>query len=152
MEEIARGTLSTRTDVLLFLEEPKNAIFTLEKDNMHRTYMVNKAKDSDVLFVRLLIGQDNNDWNQYTYIGLIVYEPYIKFKPKRKQNWGYDTEKVSLAFYLLNTLVDNILRSTDFATSEPKFYHEGKCSKCGKRLTQPNSIAKGMGAKCRSKF
>ena len=152
MEELIRGRITESVDVLLFLDEARNAIFTLEKGDIHRTYMVNQPKDKDILFVRLLTGQDNSDWGNYTYIGLIVYEPHIKFKPKKQQNWGHDTEKVSVAFYLMNTLVDNILRSPKFSESEPFFFHEGKCAKCGKRLTVPKSIEIGMGAKCRGKL
>lgn len=143
-----RGRIKSLAHILHFLHSPKNAIFTLEKDDIHRTYMVNKPKNGDIVFVRLLTGKDNSDFHHYTYIGLLIDEPYLSFKAKKQQNWGLDTDKVSVSVYLMNTLVDNLLRNPKFEESLPHFYHEGKCSKCGKKLTVPASIERGMGAIC----
>ncbi len=77
-----RGRITSKEDILSFLTNPKNAIFTLQKkvDDMHRTFMINKSKDSDLVFVKLLIGADNSRWDNYLYLGLLLFKPHLKFK------------------------------------------------------------------------
>jgi len=149
MEEIpSRGRIIAKEDILNFLTAPKNAIFTLENEDLYRTYRVNKVKDGDIVFVSLLMGWDNTNFHAYQYIGLLAFKPHITFKPKKQQSYGADTEKISLSFYLLNTLIDNILHKSNFEKLDPYFWHEGKCAKCGKKLTVPESIERGMGTIC----
>ena len=144
----SRGRVREKGDIIHFLTNPCNALFTLVKDTKRRTYKVNKAKDGDVVFVNLLIGQDNTNFNNYHYIGLLIFKPNLTFRPKKQQTYGKNNEAVSLSYYFLNDLISNILHKPDFEKLEPEFWHEGKCARCGKKLTVPESIKKGMGAIC----
>lgn len=148
-----RGRIVEKEDINNFLTDPQNAIFTLEKGDMHRTYMANKAPDDDAkIFIKLLTGSDNTDWHSYTYIGLLITVPYYKFIGKKTYNINANNDHVSLSFYMLNTLIADLLRKVDFENSQIHFYHEGKCSRCGRRLTDPDSIRKGMGSVCINKI
>lgn len=118
------------------------AIFTLVSGvtGARYTYKITKAKDcQDLFFASLLTGRDNE--NNYTYLGIV------------NQN-GVRVTKASK--YTANSVP---VRALDFfikhLSSVPEnlgVYHENKCCCCGRTLTTPESIIKGVGPECEKRL
>ena len=96
------------------------------------------------LIIRLLNGSDNN--NSFTYLCTIklVGELPMIFREKSKIS---ETAKsfivFDMAFYklLLNMSIPNL-----------EIWHEGRCCRCGRKLTVPESIEAGVGPECAGKL
>jgi hypothetical protein len=107
--------------------------FTLVGRERRFTYRLSRSDDDKLTFVKVLSGPDNN--NDYQYIGFIP-EGEDKLVAGRK---GHPD---ALSFKAL----DWYLHHPDHPAVE--FWHEGACCKCGRALTNPESIARGIGPHC----
>jgi hypothetical protein len=125
-----------------------HAVFTLvsKKSGARKTFRVSAAEDkNDFWFVGLLTGSDNT--SDYKYLGALFIKSVgpdagaLGFK-LNKQGWG---EEAAKAFAWL-------LRSIDKGDAQffddAEFFHEGRCGKCGRALTTPESITLGLGPIC----
>lgn len=115
-----------------------NAIFTIrsKKTGTRFTYKVSKAKDSDIWFVGLLSGPDNNA--DYKYIGIITSDK--KFIRTKRSKVGYEAPSFKGFNWFFNHLHNY--------QEQAEVYHEGRCGRCGRRLTVPESIESGFGPEC----
>lgn len=120
-----------------------NATITLESENTknHFTYKIKQSEDNDNLyFVKLLRGSDNEQ--DYSYVGC-YYKDNNYFYPCKKYReipvnfWPPSMRAINYFF----ERIDNI---------PPKLhvYHEGRCGRCGRKLTTPESIKLGFGPEC----
>lgn len=114
-----------------------NATFTMSsiKTGSHYTFKVKKSVDGNVLFVSMLTAPE-----VWTYIGLLKGNALIKLTAKSR--YGYDSIPVKAFNYMLRNLL---------ADKMPPFMlirHEGKCGRCGRKLTHPESIDRGIGPEC----
>lgn len=114
-----------------------NAIFTITNTNTGNrfTYKVRKSKDNEIYFVSVLTGSDNT--NDYSFIG------YIKnglFNSSKKSRITSD----STSFKVFNWLIFNLNKIPSIV----QVFHEGKCGRCGRKLTTPESIQRGLGPEC----
>ena len=127
------------TDWTNFIKAGK-AIFTLENENSGNrfTYKVKKLKDKDIWFVSVLNGPDN--YHNYNYLGCIFGQD---FRSTKKSKIGQDALSFK-AFKWLNSM----LNVTAPLPEGINIYHEGRCGRCGKRLTVPSSIMSGFGPEC----
>jgi hypothetical protein len=110
------------------------ATFVNTKTNNRFTFKVKQKKDSNLFFVSVLTNPDT-----YTYIGTVING---QFKHGKKSKITKDAQSVRVFDYVFNNLVSNSL---------PNFievWHEGRCGKCGRNLTVPESIANGLGPEC----
>ena len=114
-----------------------NALITLQsaKTGAHYTYRVRKAEDGNIHFVSLLTGNDNT--SDYTYIGILTRQG---FRITGKSRLTAASTPVR-AFDFFTKRIDNI-------PQDLKVYHEGKCCRCGRTLTTPESIEAGIGPEC----
>jgi hypothetical protein len=141
-----------------------NAIFTIESTRTGKwfTYEVNKPKDSDNLFfVGVLRGPDNT--SSYSYIGLLSNRdnPEFRFIQTGKSKFTKlipdpkgeiiikgerfkreDSTCVKAFKFFYKNLMENKLHE------EMNFYHMGYCGRCGRTLTVPESVARGIGPVC----
>jgi hypothetical protein len=99
--------------------------------------------DQQVLwFVNLLTGPDNI--SNYTYMGTI-HRGVFKATTKSKHP---DSTSFKAFHWFWNKLTMHELdKFPQFA-----FYHEGRCGRCGRRLTVPESIESGYGPECINKI
>lgn len=130
------SNLLDKKDIKTFVFAGK-AIFTMvnTKTRNRFTYKVTKAKQNDIFFVSVLTGSDNI--SDYTFIG------YIKtgvFNWSKKSRISRD----SISFKAFNWLINNIINIPDVV----EIWHEGKCCRCGRILTTPESIERGIGPEC----
>lgn len=114
------------------------ALFTLESSTtgVRYTYKVTKLKRANVWFVHLLTGPDNE--NSYAYLAYFNDDIKLKLSNKSKLNWE---SKPVQAF-------DYLLRHIDAVPDKLKVYHSCKCGRCGRTLTTPESIERGIGPEC----
>ena len=118
------------------------ARFTLvSKQTQKRyTYRVAKAKDKDMFFVGLLVGQNNE--TDYEYIGFIG-EGRHRMVAGKKGNASHPAY-VGLDWTLSQLNAGNMPQALEF-------WHEGRCARCARLLTDPASIARGFGPECAGK-
>lgn len=105
------------------------------------TYRVTRAKDEqgqpkDLWFVGLLSGPDNEA--DYAYVGAINGT----FKLTRKSRMSADSTPVKAFAYLYGNLAAGRM------PPEAEVRHEGHCGRCGRTLTVPESIDRGIGPEC----
>ena len=103
------------------------------------TYEVKKAKDGNVYFVGFLCGPNNEE--DYRYLGIISV-PSLQFKLTAKSMAGRDSRAYKAFQYVWGCLMNN--RPIEHVT----VLHEGRCGKCGRVLTVPESIMRGIGPEC----
>lgn len=141
-------TMNT-ADTINFLTSGR-AVGTLKSNasGSHFTYKVSKnRKDENMFFVSLLTGPDNE--YDYNYLGLLLVHPEqntMSFRVTHKSCAGNDAASVKGFRWMLAKLN----RAQDL---EPQgtFQHEGSCGRCGRTLTDPQSIETGLGPVCREK-
>jgi Family of unknown function (DUF6011) len=131
-----------------------NSTFTLvsKKTGVRFTYHVQQAKpnfdrpmaSAPVFFLRLLNGPDNH--NDYQYVGIIKHiDSYwvVKQTAKSKVDPG------APSYQAINWYLGKVLNRQN--TDMVEFWHEGKCGRCGRKLTVPSSLEIGLGPECAGK-
>lgn len=113
----------------------------------HFTYKVQApfAKDgttrdlgSDFRFVKVLTGSDNE--SSYSYLGYIRRDVF--FHGGRKAHIAYDAPTAKAFAYSWRNIVQGAIPPA------LEVWHEGRCGRCGRKLTVPSSIASGFGPEC----
>lgn len=123
-----------------------NARVTLvsEKTGARFTYRVraSKSREGDerppVHFVALLSGPDNDA--DYQFLGTVFADG--TFRVSAKSRIGADAPSAKAFAYAWAHL------SRGQLPPQCEVWHEGRCGKCGRTLTVPESIATGLGPVC----
>jgi Family of unknown function (DUF6011) len=92
--------------------------------------------DADAWFVSLLNGPDN--WSNYQYIGLIRGGRFARTARSRVTE---DAPSFIGFAFCFDKLSQGTIKGFEF-------WHEGKCGRCGRKLTVPESVAAGFGPEC----
>jgi len=119
------------------------AVFTVgSPKGQHYTYRVvhkTSAKYGDSWFVYVLTGRDNE--GDYTYVGVLNWREHVHLT--RASKYRPDSQPVKVFNWAMR-VIQNL-------TPLPVGYtiqHAGKCGRCGRTLTDPTSIATGIGPVC----
>jgi hypothetical protein len=99
---------------------------------------------SERLFVAVLTGSDNT--SDYTYLGQIIRQPHPRYEHGRKSKIGPDAPSAKAAQWYLARLFGG----GDLAPVE--VWHDGTCARCGRDLTDPLSVSRGIGPECWAKM
>ena len=115
-----------------------HATFTLTsaKTGIHFTYKIHAAQDGNISFASVLNGPDN--WENYRYIGLVDATYVLR---AGKKGLPDAPSFKALAWTLFRLQRGNI-------PEDLTIQHEGRCCACARRLTHPDSIARGIGPEC----
>lgn len=114
--------------------------------NTRYTFKIQKGKQEDAPhFVKFLNGSDNE--SSYMFIGTIFNE--TNYRHSFKSPIKSDATVVKTLEWVLNVLNGRFDKSK-FSLIE--FWHEGRCGKCGRKLTVPSSIISGIGPSCGGKL
>ena len=89
-------------------------------------------------FVSVLTGSDNT--GDYDYLGCIYRE--MAYAHGRKSVVAQNAPSAIAFAWVWRTLTGGKMHP------ELAVYHEGRCGRCGRRLTTPESIEIGLGPKC----
>jgi hypothetical protein len=124
-----------RKDSLRFILGGNSTVtFVNSKTDNRFTYKIKKSKDSDLYFVSLLNSPDN-----YVYIGVIIPNG---FRYGKGSSISSNAQSIKVFSYVFHNLLNDTL--LDYI----QIWHEGKCGKCGRKLTVPSSISTGIGPEC----
>ena len=116
--------------------------------NPHYTFRVNVKEATgtfpETRFVGLLTGPNNE--SDYSYVGILKdgMPPCLKLTAKSK----YTPDSVPVK--LFNRVIAAIWQHREAEIERAGFdvHHEGRCGKCGRMLTDPESIKSGIGPVC----
>jgi hypothetical protein len=128
-----------------------NATFTLKNTvtGNRFTYKVTQIrKDGRAAsphFVKLMTGPDNE--SSFEYVGLIKNEANY-FHGGAKAKVPADARAHKTFEWFWNTLQGRNARGPLSNFPGFEFWHEGRCCRCGRKLTVPESIANGIGPEC----
>lgn len=126
-----------------------HATFTLvsKLTGERKTFRVESAGEEKpgCFFVRLLVGPENE--SAYRYLGFVhpagLANPSGFALTLNKDRWAAEAGEG------FNWMLRHIAKPDGgkfFTQSE--FWHSGRCARCGRLLTDPESIAHGLGPKC----
>lgn len=127
------------------------AIFTCrsQKTGNRFTYKVSAPKDvvkeeATLLFAQVLTGSDNtSDYSFFGCLRKVENKWYFATSPKSRIGAGAPSV---VAF---DYIIRNLSEGREMAQLE--IWHEGKCGRCGRKLTTPQSIEIGLGPECSQK-
>jgi uncharacterized protein DUF6011 len=125
-------------DALTFIKAG-NARFTLRsaKTGERFTYRVRESQDGKVHFVSLLTGTDNE--SHYSYMGVLDTN---KLRPTAKSKIAIDAPGFKAFDWTWYQMSQGRLPDA------LEIWHEGSCGRCGRALTVPESIDRGIGPEC----
>jgi len=131
-------------DALDFVFSGK-AIVTLTSavTDTHFTFKVSVSDDGNVFFVKHLFGPDNSWDGDWAFIGVIFSNNRAVIHAGKKGKPHAPSFK-ALAWTLGNLAAGSI-------PSTLTIQHNDACGVCGRELTDPVSVATGIGPICRSK-
>lgn len=137
--------IASAEDALSFLLAG-NATFTLasKRTGVRFTYRARWPEPgSDRRFVSLLSGPDNT--SDYLYMGMLTLTLDGRVKDFVQTRASRITPK-SVSWFALTWALHHLKRGD--MPEELEFWHEGRCGRCGRKLTVPESIARGLGPTC----
>ena len=119
------------------------AIFTIQnvETGNRFTYKAKKADNKDIWFVSVLNGPDN--YTNYRYIGCLFGDDFKRTAKSRITDQAPSYKAFAWTW--------NRLRKANLPQNI-EIHHEGRCGRCGRRLTTPESIESGFGPICIDKM
>lgn len=143
-EHSEHGLIRCPQDAMRFLTAGKATVTLVSKTTQTRfTYKINKSDDGQMLFVSTLTGADNV--SSFTYLGHIKPTQMIYWHG-RKSKISADALSARAFDWAFRQLAKRVMPET------LEVWHEGKCGRCGRKLTVPESISSGFGPECASKI
>ena len=135
-----------------------NATFTLSSRRTGARYTYNvwqiehktdTKKRYEKWIVKLLTGPDNT--SNYSYIGMIDNEGVQKdeFKTTKASKLTMDSKPVRAFVFLCQKVIK---KGQTPASVDLEFRHMGKCGRCNRPLTVPESCDRGIGPECAYKM
>lgn len=125
-------------DIILQYIKGGKGVVTLESPTgKHHTYVFKRPRESgvfsnDCLFIYCLVDKHEE------YVGMMNK---YGVKLTRQSRFKQTSEQFKGAKYIYR------MATSDFETPMV-LYHEGICSCCGRKLTDPESITRGIGPRC----
>lgn len=113
------------------------------------TFKVKKMKDNDKRFfvsVRKDHTADANDWHNWSYLG--VFDVTKGFWTTKKSAYANDHRFSIAANWFLGIVARGDMFDQNNLMEKADIWHEGRCGRCSKELTVPESIAIGLGPTC----
>lgn len=143
-----RGKLETVEDVNRFVRAGNATITLVSRRTQTRfTFKIIKPEESRgrvLFFVKVLSGPDNE--NSYSYMGAIksgYNGDYFTLTGASKVSAEAQSFKAFKWFW--QVVVTQRTHPTAWGLD---VWHEGRCCRCGRKLTVPSSVAQGMGDDC----
>lgn len=124
--EFTIKNINSGNKITLFIKRI-DEIKGVKQENLHYIYRIGRRKN---------------------YIGSIYLETDLKFISSIISRTIEDEDRLSWDVF------NNLIRILFIANRMPngtEFYHVGKCSVCNRKLTDPNSVERGIGEYCLNK-
>lgn len=104
------------------------------------TFKIRKPNKNTPHFVKVLTGSNNEE--DYTFLGTIFESENYRHGRRSRINKEAQSAKV---FNWVWSHLDNLPQQIEI-------HHEGRCGRCGRKLTVPESIESGFGPECINKI
>lgn len=120
-----------------------NATFTVtsRKTGVRFTFKVRQPRPETPHFVSLMTGADNE--NDFAYFGFITAKgEFVHAKPEKSRITPEAPSAKGFAWLWRN--IDNAPKLAE----QVEIHHEGRCCRCGRKLTVPESVESGIGPEC----
>jgi hypothetical protein len=120
------------------------------KTGARYTFKVRMAENKELYFVSLLTGADNE--GDFSYMGIMSKQQVgsrndgstmMTFRTTAKSKLTEESTPVKAFRYVTNALLYQ-----QQMPANVEVWHEGKCGRCGRKLTVPTSISSGFGPEC----
>jgi hypothetical protein len=128
-------------DILSFIVAG-NATFTLSGRTTRFTYRVRANDAGTLFFVGVLSGPDNNA--DYSYLGTLRSARGENLTLTKKSRAGDDAQSVRAFRWFWRALTEK----DEASLAKVEFRHEGRCGRCNRLLTVPESLDRGIGPEC----
>jgi len=117
-----------------------------KKTEVKFTYVINKNKDKENMF---FINVDKG-YLDFIYAGVIFLnnknsKKEFEFFQGKSGNYTKDSISIKALLYILNSLLNG---RREIGVN---IYNLGTCGRCGRPLTDPESIKRGLGPTCASR-
>jgi len=121
-----------------------NAIFTIRspRTGVRFTYRVRQPKKDSPHFVGVLTGSNNT--RDYSFLGSIFDARNYAYG--NKSEISIEASSAQAFYWFWSSLTKGTLPSA------LDVYHEGRCGRCGRLLTVPESLDSGIGPDCASRL
>jgi Family of unknown function (DUF6011) len=140
--ETSKGKLTTAEAALRFMRGGNATVTLLSMATGTRfTYRLRASEDRRVTFVAVLTGSDNE--SSYAYLGYIKTGQEVYWHGGRKAKVAADAPSAKAFNWAWRQLIKNQLPADKL-----EIFHEGRCGRCGRKLTVPASILSGFGPEC----
>lgn len=151
-----RGRLSDATSVKRFIEAGNATLTIMSLGSGTRfTFKFTRPEEEPgkarPIWVKLLNGPDNE--GNYIFVGSLFSRQFgslfdeLKFSPKSKV--GPEAPSVKALKWMLHHLYGlDCGGRPEVLFQQAELWHEGRCGRCGRKLTVPSSIASGFGPEC----
>lgn len=144
MTRMSNAHIFTDSRILFAAKPGKRFVFTIKSPTKHFTFKVTAKEDiraaGKVLFLSVLTGPDND--SAYSYIGILRQDGSIV--PTKNSKVDMDAQSVQS----LRWMMKHLRAGTLGEHAGYQFLHSGKCCVCGRTLTTPESVSKGVGPTC----
>jgi hypothetical protein len=119
-----------------------NARFTIrsKKTGTRFSYRVRKSEDGSIFFVSVLTGSDND--SDFSYIGTLT--PRGPYRHGKKSKITSTAPSAAAFAWFWGSLYAGRPSLSD----QVEVFHEGRCGRCARALTVPESIESGFGPEC----
>ncbi len=133
------------------------SIFTIEHPSTGTrfTYRIeapaanNKKYSKDMRFIKVFTGNDNENSRHYTYFAhlRVIASPVHQSRLTFTYKWANGKiGRTAPSIQMFEFVIASLRQGT--MPADYTIWHEGKCCKCGRKLTVPTSIASGIGPEC----
>lgn len=115
----------------------------VEKGTRRTFQIVKSKKNEQIFYVKVLTGPENT--RDYTYLGTlkVLADGTVVYKHGRTSTISA-TAQANVAF----DWVWNKVIIPNHKVKSLEIWHEGRCCRCGRLLTTPESVAAGIGPEC----
>lgn len=145
--------LSGLTEIRRFVEGG-NATLTIVSKKTEKRFTIKvaapghqrkkPAAERDILFISYLNGSDNEA--DYEYLGQIYPSRQYSYHHGRKARASREAPIAKAVSWFMGQVFGNGAQ-----LEQVEVFHEGRCARCGRKLTVPSSIASGFGPECEGK-
>ena len=123
------------------------AVFTISNGSQHYTYKVRHMPGNDrwpeSWYIYLLTGPDNT--SDYTYVGVLKARTGAVLLTQ-KSRYTEDSLPVKVVRWAIGLMWSGKPLPEGYSMQ-----HEGRCGRCGRVLTHPESLESGLGPECQGR-
>lgn len=131
----------------------RRATFTLQsaRTGTRFTYRLRRERDN-FFFIDVLTGPENE--TDYSFVGTVQK---IVWRKSKESHWTFqysgrsNIDNQQSSVLALDWFIERLNYATPLQPTSIAFYYSGYCSVCGRMLTVPESLARGVGPKCAEK-